>query len=66
MYELDHPGFLLKDAKGLQVVVYGIQKGLGMDVLFPVELVYRPWKCTEGQVSVERGTYKFSLVAAVF
>uniref|UniRef100_A0A8C4WXR9 CCR4-NOT transcription complex, subunit 1 n=1 Tax=Eptatretus burgeri TaxID=7764 RepID=A0A8C4WXR9_EPTBU len=51
MYELDHPGFLLKDAKGLQVVVYGIQKGLGMDVLFPVELVYRPWKCTEGQLS---------------
>uniref|UniRef100_UPI00358E5F7C CCR4-NOT transcription complex subunit 1-like isoform X3 n=1 Tax=Myxine glutinosa TaxID=7769 RepID=UPI00358E5F7C len=51
VYELDHPGFLLKDAKGLQVVVYGIQKGLGMDVLFPVELIYRPWKCTEGQLS---------------
>ncbi|XP_032816690.1 CCR4-NOT transcription complex subunit 1 isoform X5 [Petromyzon marinus] len=49
-YELDHPGFQIKDGKGLQIVVYGIQKGLGMDV-FPVELVYRPWKNTDGQMS---------------
>ncbi|XP_072278890.1 CCR4-NOT transcription complex subunit 1 [Pyxicephalus adspersus] len=49
-YELDHPGFLIRDNKGLQTVVYGIQRGLGMDV-FPVDLIYRPWKHAEGQLS---------------
>ncbi|KAM9302308.1 CCR4-NOT transcription complex subunit 1 [Gastrophryne carolinensis] len=49
-YELDHPGFLVRDNKGLQTVVYGIQRGLGMDV-FPVDLIYRPWKHAEGQLS---------------
>lgn len=48
-YELDHPGFLIRDSKGLQIVVYGIQRGLGMEV-FPVDLIYRPWKHAEGQV----------------
>lgn len=50
-YELDHPGFLIRDSKGLQIVVYGIQRGLGMEV-FPVDLIYRPWKHAEGQVNV--------------
>ncbi|XP_069510725.1 CCR4-NOT transcription complex subunit 1 isoform X2 [Ambystoma mexicanum] len=49
-YELDHTGFLMRDSKGLQIVVYGIQRGLGMDV-FPVDLIYRPWKHAEGQLS---------------
>uniref|UniRef100_A0A8C2G219 CCR4-NOT transcription complex, subunit 1 n=1 Tax=Cyprinus carpio TaxID=7962 RepID=A0A8C2G219_CYPCA len=49
-YELDHPGFLIRDSKGLQLVVYGIQRGLGMEV-FPVDLIYRPWKHAEGQLS---------------
>uniref|UniRef100_A0A3Q2EDJ4 CCR4-NOT transcription complex subunit 1 n=1 Tax=Cyprinodon variegatus TaxID=28743 RepID=A0A3Q2EDJ4_CYPVA len=49
-YELDHPGFLIRDSKGLQIVVYGIQRGLGMEV-FPVDLFYRPWKHAEGQLS---------------
>ncbi|XP_070971591.1 CCR4-NOT transcription complex subunit 1-like isoform X2 [Oncorhynchus clarkii lewisi] len=49
-YELDHPGFLIRDSKGLQMVVYGIQRGLGMEV-FPVDLIYRPWKHAEGQLS---------------
>nr|XP_033796481.1 CCR4-NOT transcription complex subunit 1 isoform X3 [Geotrypetes seraphini] len=49
-YELDHPGFQVRDSKGLQIVVYGIQRGLGMEV-FPVDLIYRPWKHTEGQLS---------------
>lgn len=48
-YELDHPGFIIRDSKGLQMVVYGIQRGLGMEV-FPVDLIYRPWKHAEGQV----------------
>ncbi|XP_066569707.1 CCR4-NOT transcription complex subunit 1 isoform X19 [Amia ocellicauda] len=49
-YELDHPGFIIRDSKGLQIVVYGIQRGLGMEV-FPVDLIYRPWKHAEGQLS---------------
>ncbi|XP_061534168.1 CCR4-NOT transcription complex subunit 1 isoform X5 [Phycodurus eques] len=49
-YELDHAGFLIRDSKGLHIVVYGIQRGLGMEV-FPVDLVYRPWKHAEGQLS---------------
>ncbi|XP_058500726.1 CCR4-NOT transcription complex subunit 1 isoform X2 [Solea solea] len=49
-YELDHPGFIIRDSKGLQIVVYGIQRGLGIEV-FPVDLIYRPWKHAEGQLS---------------
>ncbi|XP_042196278.1 CCR4-NOT transcription complex subunit 1 isoform X7 [Callorhinchus milii] len=49
-YELDHPGFILRDSKGLQIVVYGIQKGMGIEV-FPVDLIYRSWKHAEGQLS---------------
>uniref|UniRef100_A0A3B3REG1 CCR4-NOT transcription complex subunit 1 n=1 Tax=Paramormyrops kingsleyae TaxID=1676925 RepID=A0A3B3REG1_9TELE len=49
-YELDHPGFVIRDSKGLQVVVFAIQRGLGMEV-FPVDLIYRPWKHAEGQLS---------------
>ncbi|XP_029523459.1 CCR4-NOT transcription complex subunit 1-like isoform X14 [Oncorhynchus nerka] len=49
-YELDHPGFIIRESKGLQMVVYGIQRGLGMEV-FPVDLIYRPWKHAEGQLS---------------
>uniref|UniRef100_A0A671N2T8 CCR4-NOT transcription complex subunit 1 n=1 Tax=Sinocyclocheilus anshuiensis TaxID=1608454 RepID=A0A671N2T8_9TELE len=49
-YELDHPCFLIRDSKGLQIVVCGIQRGLGMEV-FPVDLIYRPWKHAEGQLS---------------
>ncbi|KAG7329554.1 hypothetical protein KOW79_007728 [Hemibagrus wyckioides] len=49
-YELDHAGFMIRDSKGLQIVVYGIQRGLGMEV-FPVDLIYRPWKHAEGQLS---------------
>ncbi|XP_069757054.1 CCR4-NOT transcription complex subunit 1 isoform X2 [Narcine bancroftii] len=49
-YELDHPGFILRDSKGLQIAVYGIQKGMGIEV-FPVDLIYRPWKHAEGQLS---------------
>ncbi|XP_028263294.1 CCR4-NOT transcription complex subunit 1 isoform X5 [Parambassis ranga] len=49
-YELDHPGFVIRDSKGLHIVVYGIQRGLGMEV-FPVDLIYRTWKHAEGQLS---------------
>ncbi|XP_039471431.1 CCR4-NOT transcription complex subunit 1 isoform X4 [Oreochromis aureus] len=49
-YELDHPGFIIRDSKGLQIVVFGILRGLGIES-FPVDLIYRPWKHAEGQLS---------------
>ncbi|KAM6064723.1 CCR4-NOT transcription complex subunit 1 isoform 8-T8 [Theristicus caerulescens] len=49
-YELDHPGFQIRDSKGLHIVVFGIQRGLGIEV-FPVNAIYRPWKHAEGQLS---------------
>ncbi|XP_033929604.1 CCR4-NOT transcription complex subunit 1-like isoform X7 [Melopsittacus undulatus] len=49
-YELDHLGFQIHDSKGLHIVVFGIQRGLGMEV-FPVNAIYRPWKHAEGQLS---------------
>ncbi|XP_039209484.1 CCR4-NOT transcription complex subunit 1 isoform X2 [Crotalus tigris] len=49
-YELDHPGFQIRDSKGLQIVIFGVQRGLGLEV-FPVDLIYRPWKHAEGQLS---------------
>ncbi|XP_018116117.1 CCR4-NOT transcription complex subunit 1 isoform X2 [Xenopus laevis] len=49
-YELDNPSFQIRDNKALQTVVYGIQRGLGIEV-FPVDLIYRPWKNAEGQLS---------------
>lgn len=61
-YELDHPGFLIRDSKGLQIVVYGIQRGLGMEV-FPVDLIYRPWKHAEGQVNVKQSVVCVSCLA---
>ncbi|XP_077145079.1 CCR4-NOT transcription complex subunit 1 isoform X2 [Ranitomeya variabilis] len=50
IYELDNPVFLIRDSKSLQTVVYGIQRGLGLDV-FPADLIYRAWKHAEGQLS---------------
>ncbi|XP_073420481.1 CCR4-NOT transcription complex subunit 1 isoform X2 [Dendrobates tinctorius] len=50
IYELDNPVFLICDSKSLQTVVYGIQRGLGLDV-FPADLIYRAWKHAEGQLS---------------
>ncbi|KAM9470212.1 CCR4-NOT transcription complex subunit 1 isoform 2-T2 [Clarias gariepinus] len=50
-YELDHAGFMIRDSKGLHIVVHGIQKGLGQMEVFPVDLIYRPWKHAEGQLS---------------
>ncbi|XP_059916995.1 CCR4-NOT transcription complex subunit 1 isoform X3 [Gadus macrocephalus] len=49
-YELDHHGFMIRDSKGLKIVVCGIVRGLAME-LFPVDLIYRPWKHAEGQLS---------------
>ena len=48
IHEMDHPGFLLKDVQGLRIVKNAFLRGL-LDV-FPVEVLYRVWKSTDGQV----------------
>lgn len=51
--ELDHPNFLVLNKKGLRILLQGLKRGL--QDMFPVEYIYRPWKNTEGQVSKARG-----------
>lgn len=49
MAELDHPNFLVLNKKGLRILLQGLKRGL--QDMFPVDYIYRPWKNTEGQVS---------------
>lgn len=46
------------------MVVFGIQRGLSGE-LFPVDLIYRPWKHAEGQVKV-RACYISALKLHIF
>lgn len=48
MIELDHPNFMVLNKKGLRLLVQGLIKGL--QEVFPIDYIYRPWKNTEGQV----------------
>ncbi len=48
--ELDHPGFSILSKAGLRILVQGLFRGL-QDV-FPVDQIYKPWKNSEGQVTV--------------
>lgn len=41
--------------------MYGIQRGLGIES-FPVDLIYRPWKHAEGQVTYVHREGKNSVV----
>ncbi len=53
IYDLDHPGFVVKDRQGLILLVKALKLGLqvqGFMGPFPVDMFYRPWKNTEGQV----------------
>lgn len=49
MKEFDHPGFLIPNKNGLQLVVSAVRKAL--HGAFPVEELFRPWENSEGQVS---------------
>nr|XP_006813651.1 PREDICTED: CCR4-NOT transcription complex subunit 1-like [Saccoglossus kowalevskii] len=49
IFELDHPGFHLKDAQALRLIKLAYMRGL--QELFPVEFIYRTWKNREGQLS---------------
>ncbi|XP_033113474.1 CCR4-NOT transcription complex subunit 1-like isoform X3 [Anneissia japonica] len=46
---LDHPGFILKDVQGLRLLKQALLRGL--QDMFPIEVLYRIWKNTEGQLS---------------
>ena len=48
--ELDYPGFFLQNVEGLQVLLSAIHKGL--QEVFPIEVLYRTWTNTEGQVCI--------------
>lgn len=48
MQELDHPGFMIQDPKSLQFLVYTFFKATNGQ--FPVQIVYKPWNNTAGQV----------------
>lgn len=48
--ELDHPGFLIKDVKGLRTIVYAYFKS-APNTNFPIQLIYKPWSNSMGQLS---------------
>ncbi|XP_062589790.1 CCR4-NOT transcription complex subunit 1-like isoform X3 [Saccostrea cucullata] len=47
--ELDHPTFFVVNKRGLRLLIQGLNRGL--QDMFPIEHIYRPWKNTEGQLS---------------
>lgn len=54
--ELNHSEFMVRDRHGLYLVIQTIRLGLfGKqyygELRFPVDILYRPWKHTEAQVS---------------
>jgi CCR4-NOT transcription complex subunit 1 len=55
IYELDHPGFCVKDRAGLILLMKALKLGLqtqGLQGCFPMDLFYRHWKNTDGQLSL--------------
>ena len=44
LYELDHPGFVVKDRQGLMLLIEALKLGFqtqGLSTPFPVEMIYR-------------------------
>lgn len=56
--ELDHQGFIIQTKAGLRLIIQALFRGISD--AFPIDLIYKPWKNTEGQVctrlSRERGS----------
>ncbi|GFS04482.1 CCR4-NOT transcription complex subunit 1, partial [Elysia marginata] len=51
IFNFDHKGFLVSGKKGLRLLVQAFMlSGLQNDT-FPIDLMYRPWTHTEGQLS---------------
>lgn len=53
--ELDYPGFYVSSKKGLMLLMKGLIQGL--QDIFPVEYIYKPWKNSEGQVGAVQNIY---------
>lgn len=51
IYELDHPGFILKDKQGFKLLWQALMHGLGCNS-FPVDHLFRQWRNAEGQLSL--------------
>ncbi|KAI8491153.1 CCR4-NOT transcription complex subunit 1, partial [Branchiostoma belcheri] len=51
IFELDYPGLILKDAQGLRLLTSALTRALANQDVFPIDLLYRQWKNTEGQLS---------------
>ncbi|CAH0762465.1 unnamed protein product [Bemisia tabaci] len=62
--ELDYPDFLIKDRRGLSLIITALRLGLQSQGFplerFPVELFYRPWKYAECQFSLLKQILKNS------
>ena len=55
IYELDHSEFLVKDRQGLILLIKALKLGFqvqGFQGPFPVDMFYRQWKYSDGQVSL--------------
>ena len=55
IYELDHSEFLVKDRQGLSLLIKALKLGFqvqGFQGPFPVDMFYRQWKYSDGQVSL--------------
>ena len=55
IYELDHSEFLVKDRQGLMLLIKALKLGFqvqGFQGPFPVDMFYRQWKYSDGQVSL--------------
>ena len=49
--ELDYPGFIIKDPKALQFVLFSFIKATSnTPASFPIQFIYKPWKNSLGQV----------------
>lgn len=52
--ELDHPEFIIKNPKGLQLIVFAYFKA-SPNSAFPMQYLYKPWINTIGQVITSLG-----------
>ena len=62
--ELDYPEFLVPSREGLQLLFTACHRGL-MEI-FPVDVLYRTWTNTEGQVSHGYLVNKLLQAAGIF
>jgi CCR4-NOT transcription complex subunit 1 len=51
--QLDNPDFMVRDKKGLRLLMSGLTRGLQLaNETLPVHHILKQWKNTEGQVNI--------------